>query len=465
MALTAYPTVVFNSSTGSDTAASGAGPATALSGSANASTSGASTTVTLGGSPDLSGVATDGTAVLWLKGRGFYRIDTVDNGADTVVIETAVNVATACDWAIGGKRATITNADSRVLFLASSAGVGADSGQGGAGGGWTIQAENDGALAITTNAIPYQCSGGGTNMPLALKGDSASTRRVCDQSANDAHFTASSSLRLVFENIQFTNTNGTKTSANVFSLSASATYVAKNCVFGHATNSIRSACTRTSNSPILYLYDCAVISCTSSGLGGSAANMTIVVDGCDISNNAGSGINGSTVTAINSIIAHNTTNGILATSTLQIKGCTIDQNGANGAETSLNNVSNTSYVINSFISGHPTAGDFGLKFTGSTPHSPILYNNVFNNNDTDVTSGVTVDSSNQIDVDPGYVNSASGTRNYTPTNTALLGDALPTSGAGIGAGQSGSTTYRYPGAVQPGGNVSGYMANMRGNTQ
>jgi hypothetical protein len=50
------PSFVFNNSTGSDTAASGAGPSSAVTGTAAAHTGGsASTTITLTNSTDLSG--------------------------------------------------------------------------------------------------------------------------------------------------------------------------------------------------------------------------------------------------------------------------------------------------------------------------------------------------------------------------------------------------------------------------
>ena len=67
MAVTAYPTVVFDVANGANApSASGAGPATALTGT-SASTDAAGTVVTLDGSPDLSGVATNGSHVIYLN--------------------------------------------------------------------------------------------------------------------------------------------------------------------------------------------------------------------------------------------------------------------------------------------------------------------------------------------------------------------------------------------------------------
>lgn len=105
------PVIVYNASTGSDTAASGAGPATAVTGSAAAHTNGvSSTTVTFTNSPDLSGVAADD--ILWLNtasgARHLSKITAVDDGADTVTVEDSFTIGSgsAVDYAIGGKRQT-----------------------------------------------------------------------------------------------------------------------------------------------------------------------------------------------------------------------------------------------------------------------------------------------------------------------------------------------------------------------
>lgn len=118
----AYPVILFNNSTGSDTAASGAGPSTALSGtSASYSESGVgepTKTFTLDGSPDLSGVITDGSHVIWVdtsEGRQFFKITAVDDGADTVEVDAELTgTTTGLTWGLGGKRASLKG--SRMLF-------------------------------------------------------------------------------------------------------------------------------------------------------------------------------------------------------------------------------------------------------------------------------------------------------------------------------------------------------------
>ncbi len=63
----AYPTIIFNATSGSDTAASGAGPSTAVTGSSATVNGGdPGTVLDLDGTPDLSGVATDGSGAIFL---------------------------------------------------------------------------------------------------------------------------------------------------------------------------------------------------------------------------------------------------------------------------------------------------------------------------------------------------------------------------------------------------------------
>ena len=117
------PKILFNSSTGSDTQASGAGPATAIFGTGASLNS--STSVDLSAdAPNLSGVATDGSACLWVStssGRQFAKITAVNNTTKIVTVALAYGVtATGLTWAIGGKRATLDAASSRTLFGATS---------------------------------------------------------------------------------------------------------------------------------------------------------------------------------------------------------------------------------------------------------------------------------------------------------------------------------------------------------
>ena len=105
--------IKFNNLTGSDTASSGLGPAVAVNGS-GASITSASNVVT--------GINTTGVSsgdLLWVQsssGRQFSIITTVDSGTQVTCDDNFDVTETGRTWAIGGKRATLDNTDSRQLF-------------------------------------------------------------------------------------------------------------------------------------------------------------------------------------------------------------------------------------------------------------------------------------------------------------------------------------------------------------
>lgn len=109
MAVTAYPIIKFDSDNGATApSVSGAGPTTAITGT-SASTDSGGTVVTLDGSPDLSGVAIDGSHVIYLDdtttgNRRWAAINAKDDGADTVTVEQAfAGTLSGLSWAIGGE--------------------------------------------------------------------------------------------------------------------------------------------------------------------------------------------------------------------------------------------------------------------------------------------------------------------------------------------------------------------------
>src|SRR5574343_1935860 len=120
MAVTAYPVILVDSATGSDSAASGAGPATALTGT-GAGTDAGGTVVSLDGSPSLAGVNTDGSHVIYLVDstaghRNFAAINDKNDTTKTVTVEQAFtgSLPATKSWAIGGKRASIGAASSKI---------------------------------------------------------------------------------------------------------------------------------------------------------------------------------------------------------------------------------------------------------------------------------------------------------------------------------------------------------------
>lgn len=122
----AVPTILIDNSSGSDTAASGAGPATALHGTGAATTASGSTVDLSADSPNLSGVATDGSALLWVQsssGRQASPITAVNNTTKVVTVsDTYANTESGKTWAIGGKRATLDDAGFRQIVKDRSGG-------------------------------------------------------------------------------------------------------------------------------------------------------------------------------------------------------------------------------------------------------------------------------------------------------------------------------------------------------
>jgi len=104
--------ILFNNSTGSDTTASGLG-------AANVYGSGASTT---GSSAVVTGIDTTGVSsgdLLWVQsssGRQYSIIFNVDSSTQVTCDDVFANTESGRTWAIGGKRATLDNTDSRRLF-------------------------------------------------------------------------------------------------------------------------------------------------------------------------------------------------------------------------------------------------------------------------------------------------------------------------------------------------------------
>jgi hypothetical protein len=139
----ALPTIAINSTTGSDTTASGDGTAINVSGAAAATHS--NTTINITDAVSLTGVPVDGSACLWVatsSGRRWSKITAISgsSGAWVVTVADAYGVTDAADaWAIGGKRATLNG----------SLQLGVD-----IRGGWTIDVQTNQTLTANWRIAP-----------------------------------------------------------------------------------------------------------------------------------------------------------------------------------------------------------------------------------------------------------------------------------------------------------------------
>ena len=155
--------ILFNSSSGSDTAASGLGPDPAVSGTG--ASLNATTTVDLSAdNPDLINVQAGD--LLWVdasSGRQFSIIASSDNTAKTVTCDDAFAVTeTGRNWGIGGKR----------LSCQGSLQAFAD-----AKGGWTFELEDGYTENISSAPIEFSADPTVTDGPIKFGGPSSPTTR------------------------------------------------------------------------------------------------------------------------------------------------------------------------------------------------------------------------------------------------------------------------------------------------
>lgn len=192
----AEPVIIYNASTGSDTAASGAGPGTALTGST--ATNGSGNVVNLDGSPDLTNVATDGSHALWANiagaNRRLSKITAKDNGAKTVTTDDLLSLGAGVSWAIGGKRQTLNHNTSRRDWADYKA-------------GWT--AEFEAGTYDTPVTIDVSGSLSGLILFRAASGASPTLRST----ANLHHFEGSYKR---IRGLTLTTNSGTKTGTAAF---------------------------------------------------------------------------------------------------------------------------------------------------------------------------------------------------------------------------------------------------------
>lgn len=436
----AFPTIIFNASTGSDTAASGAGPAAAVTGTAAAHTGGvASTTITLTNSPDLSGVATDGSAALWMKTasgvRQFSKITGADNTAKTVTVEDSFTIeeASAVDYAIGGKRATWDNADSRSLLADVKP-------------SWTIETETDQTI---TSALTGKVAGSTAAGVITWRGASETIRTIT-QSADTPHFNSYATNIPTwwnFEYLKFQNSNATKTSAYGIYADAGIWNLSR-CIFGDATNKLYRGVSRASNAHQCNIVDCEVKYCDF-GLVPSGSSI-LRATGLYVHDCTYNGIlseNGQVILS-NSIIENNGSDGIkeAGTPTVYIlENCTIHGNGGDGIEL-VNPASQLLRIQNCNITKN---NGYGIKaHANQRLTKPFVDYNNFGTGTTANSSGnvLNIDAGpHDLNVDPQYTDADAGDFSV---GTNVQAKGFPDATRYIGANQSLTRSYVDIGAAQ-----------------
>jgi len=449
----ALPVILINATGGSDTQASGAGPSTALFGSTGV-TNGTGLDVDLSAdAPDLSGVATDGSAVLFMSdtnsgSRNFSKITAVDNGTKIVTVSDAFQASNTDAWAIGGKRASIGSTTSRKL--AEKGGSTA----GDAMPGWTIRFESGHTESLTSQLL-WRRAGNTTDGPIVVEGVAgAATMPVFSYNQNSAMFLVASNY-VHMKNFAGKNTNGTKSASYLVSFQAANHGVISNLKVVDATDVPWSGIGITSTSVDNAVIGCEIRNCSGHGInmpGGHVVIRNTYIRDCGV----GITKSGSTPLVITDTIIYScTSHGIVLgagptnLAVTFIDRTAIYENGGDGINVAIANLGNYQnlHISNNIIAKN---GGYGVNFNGQTAPalnaaSTLVYNNCTGTGGTANTSGaydVDVSVDNQA-VDPQFTDPASD--NFTiGANLANLG--FPT--ANIGNVASGTRSYVDIGAAQ-----------------
>ncbi len=389
----AFPTILFNTSTGSDTAASGAGPGTALFGT-SASFSGS--VFTLDGTPDLSGVATDGSHLIWVAtstGRQFFTINAVDDGADTATVDDApAGTTTGLTWGLGGERNDMNATANRLLFTADLK------------PGWILEPEDNQSLSSN---ITISVAGDATNR-ITLRGASGAIRTIT-QTANDRIFIMSAA-DWFFDNLKFQNSNGTKTATEAFRMNSAGLFSWRNCEFGDVTNTLLYGILRNTNAITLSLVNCEVHHCTVHGLS-LGQQVRAFLHNVDIHDNVSHGVlfGGDFLEIVDGLLYDNGADGVnLTANDWSISKCTIDGNTGDGIECSSAGCVDRSSCFNNNITAN---GGWGIKGPASHARKYFWDFNNFGTGGTANTLGASENipiGDNSLEVDPGYTAAGSG---------------------------------------------------------
>jgi hypothetical protein len=479
MAVTAWPVILVDSATGSDSAASGAGPSTALTGTAAATDTGTGATmvVTLDAGTDLTNVFTDGSHAIYLVDAtaGHRRFAAINAKAGsggatpTVTVEQAFTVSlNGKTWAIGGKRAALGSTTTGLLYNNNSA-------AGDAMPGWTIQLQDGHSETIASGGGPeangrvwFRRSGDTTSGAITLRGQSGSVTLPKLVFANaGTHGLYSNQTNLVFQNLALENSNATKNEPAIQLDSAPCSVVGVK--IGSASNPWSKGV--TCGGGRVLVRDCEIGYCKTTAVEVTAANGGLEVLNCyihDMASGATAAIHVNTAVlsfrAANNVLYNN---GLLvaamravADCTLVVQGNTIDSCGSakDAIQFSAAGVGASGLtVVNNVLSSN---GGYGLDFNNATYTDiylqslgvTVVGNQTYNNTSNaykSATSGYSYNNcpwaSGDNNLNPTFTNAAGGDFSI---GTNLKAKGYPVGGT-LAVGTT-SSTYSYvdPGAAQ-----------------
>ena len=206
--------ILFNSSTGSDSQASGLGPAIAIYGS-NASLNGSIVDV----SADISFININPGDLIYCDtstGRKFSVVMMVDATTLEIYTDDSWPTESGVAWAVGGKRATFDSVGSRNLFAYSA--------------GFIFETE-------TNQSITSAISCPNTNGNHEFRGTAGSIRTITQTSdARNFEGGNNNASVITLRNLKLENSNASKTLA--WGFAARRKVYCYDCVFGDATNTL-----------------------------------------------------------------------------------------------------------------------------------------------------------------------------------------------------------------------------------
>lgn len=450
-AATLFPTILVDSASGSDSVASGAGPGTAITGVACVSAADG-LSVIIDGSPDLTGVAVDGSAALYFADatagqRNFARITATSGSGGptaTVTISEAVQAVQTKACAVGGKRAAVWSTTSSKLFSNNS-------GNGDAMPGWIVEMQSGHSEAITA-AQAMRRAGDQTGGPITLRGASgAATMPIISSNQNGIAINQIGAW-LVCQDFELKNTNGTKTASEGIRMGG--TYgIATGMRIKDASN-FWKALLVNSGGALIYGNDLRAtashaidVSQTSPvivyifnnyirGAGGSGIAITQSVRGYVIQDNV---IYLSTADGINVAAVANAQGGL-------ISGNTLDSN-VDGIDIAADLENKEALVVKNNIFSNNSG--YGLKWNGATNAAiigagTVVLGNAYFNNTSGDSDGYLGTAATQA-VNPSYTNAGSDDFSI---GSGLASKGYPVGGTTFIGGTSATYSYVDPGAAQ-----------------
>lgn len=384
--------ILFNSGSGSDTLASGLGPATAINDSTESTTvSYSGTTITFSGATDLSGVtAGDLMYIATSTGRKLFEISSVNDGADTLVVhEAPTGTTSGLSWAIGGKRATL-GADSGVMWGADGAEV-----------DWILQLESGYTESFSSSV---SITAGASTGFITIRAESgAATKPILTMTGTGTMFAFQGGAEYYrWKSIAFENTNASPGACFSSNDSAQDMFVFDDCSWSNSTNEFSSAVNTTGDGKWVML-NCDIIGCDSHGFVINDGNVSCYFDGCKVMDNGGDGIrvnncatDGATVR--NCWVHNNTSNGVhmVGADWLDMNNCVLDGNGGDGLH-----VDRITTVKNNIFSNNTA---YGIDIGGSANNAlaGMLDYNCFHSNTSGHRNNADV-GDNDITANPFYV--------------------------------------------------------------